>query len=182
VYPYNPWTAAGTLSPSFHVLGELSGGSCFTQLSSPNIYGQTTVANASIADPSNQNAWRCTTAQGSIWDPCFAPPGTSNVSQLACAVTPYDQDDVYLLSLSQPLPSSSTGFEPTGGVWPLELALSNGVDCEVIQGTASVPGGNYGCTSGSASNPNTSSEPWTVSYWSNGATTPVTVAVTTVWE
>jgi hypothetical protein len=165
VRTFSPWTAAGTLGPDFQLLGHLSGGSCFA---------------ASIADGSSENAWRCTTDQG-MYDPCLAPPGKTNVTELACAVTPYLQGGVYLLALTQPLPISSNGFTPTG-TWPLVLVLSNGDQCEVIQGTATQDDFNYGCKSGNASNPSTTSEPWTVRYLPNGAHVSVTMTVTTAWE
>jgi hypothetical protein len=171
---YHPWTAAGTLGPGIQVLGHITGGSCFTG----------SVADASVADPDDENAWRCSADQVGQnvgpTDPCFAPPGKTNVTELACASTP--SSGVYLLTLAQPLKSSSTGFKPTG-VWPWLLVLSNGDQCEIIQGTASAPGYlNYGCNVGTASNPSTTSQPWTVSYLPNGAQTKVTVDVATVWE
>jgi hypothetical protein len=168
---FNPWIAAGSLNSHYRSLGHLSGGSCLVGSKS----------DASIADTSNEYAWRCSTDQG-IYDPCFAPRGEKDVSELACAATPYLRLDVYLLDLSTPLASSSTGFTPNG-VWPLVLLLSNGDQCTVIQGTASPPFNfHYGCAHGTASQPTTAHEPWTVSYLPNGANTPVSVAVTTVWE
>jgi hypothetical protein len=178
VNTYNPWATAGTLNPDFHVVGHLTDGSCFDNLGYKNYLGQTSVADSSIADANNESAWRCTTDQGTQ-DPCFAPPGTSDVTELACALNPYLRDDVYLLAMSQPLPSSSTGDTPMGS-WPMVLELQNGEQCEVIQGTATQ--GNYGCTDGSTSNPSTASEPWTVSYWPAGSHTAVTTAVTAVWQ
>jgi hypothetical protein len=183
VQSYNPWAGPGALSPEFHVIGQLSGGSCTTNLGYVNVYGQSTVIDASIAAPSNAHAFRCTTDEGS-YDPCFAAPATTNVTQLACASTPYLNFDVSLLTLSQPLASSSNGFTPTG-TWPLVLVLANGDQCQVIQGTGNVIDQvalNYGCNSGDATYPDTSSPQWTVSYLPSGATTLVTVAVTNAWE
>jgi hypothetical protein len=65
------------------------------------------------------------------------------------------------------------------------LVLANGDECEVIQGTGSnfgKVGLNYGCNSGMASYPRTTSQPWTVSYLPTGAHALVTITVTTVWE
>jgi hypothetical protein len=184
IQSYNPWTGPGTLSPQFHVVGQLTGGTCTTDLGGTNAEGQSSVVNASIADPSNEQAFRCNADQGIMFDPCFAPPATTNVDQLACASSPYLDSDVYVLTLSQPLASSSTGFTPTG-VWPLVLVLSNGDQCQVIQGTGNVVGQvtfNYGCNSGDATFPNTSTQAWTVTYLPTGATTSMTVEVTTAWE
>jgi hypothetical protein len=168
---FNPWVAEGTLSTGTRVLGHLSGGSCFVG----------TVPWSSIADASNKNAWRCNTDQG-LYDPCFAPPGNTNVTELACARTP--SSGVYLLALSQPLPSSSTGSTPTG-VWPWVLVLANGDQCQVVQGTAPTFGQvglNYGCERGNASPPSTASEPWTVKFLATGAHALTTVTVTSAWE
>jgi hypothetical protein len=168
---FNPWTPERTLYPQFKVLGHLSGGSCFVG----------SMPDASIADPSNEYAWRCNTERG-ILDPCFAPRGKTDVTELACVAAPYLGFGVYLLELSQPLAKSSTGFTPKG-VWPLVLELSNGDQCSVIQGTSSAPFFfNYGCNHGTASEPTTAHEPWTVSYLPNGAHAPVTVPVTSAWE
>jgi hypothetical protein len=168
---FDPWTPERTLYPQFKVLGHISGGSCFVG----------SVPDASIADTSNEYAWRCNTDRG-ILDPCFAPRGKTDVAELACAVAPYLGFGVYLLELSKPLANSSTGFTPKG-VWPLVLELSNGDQCSVIQGTSSAPFFfNYGCNHGTASEPTASHEPWTVSYAPNGATAPVTVTVTEAWQ
>jgi hypothetical protein len=166
---FNPWTPVGTLEPGYTALGHLYGGSCLVG-SKPW---------SSLADPSNEYAWRCDTDRG-IYDPCFAPRGKTDVSELACVITPYLRLGVYLLELSKPLAQSSTGFTPRG-VWPLILILSNGDQCSVIQGTASPPF-YYGCNHGSASEPATAREPWTVSYLPNGANARLTVAVNTAWE
>jgi len=178
VEAFRPWTASGILSPRFHVLGYLFGGSCFVAV------GEKSVANASIADTSNEDAWRCVTPHGGIYDPCFAPPGISNVTKLACAVTPYLRRGVDLLQMAKPLPTSSTGFKPTE-VSPLVLELSNGDRCEVIQGTGLIFRRvvlNYGCDHGYASVLRTVREPWTVSYLPTGVHALVRITVTTVWE
>jgi hypothetical protein len=180
VMTFNPWTEAGRLSPGFTVLGHVSGGSCFTALGSTNSEGQTSEADTSIGDPSNENAWRCISDNG-IYDPCFAPIGKSDVTELACSVSPYLKDDVYLLEINQPIPTNSARAKHTG-LWPLVLVLQNGDQCEVIQGTAIRAGFNYGCNDGNATNPSTASEPWTVTYLPNGSNTSVTMTVTTVWE
>jgi hypothetical protein len=165
VQTFNPWTAADVLSPGFQVLGHLSGGSCFA---------------TSIGDPSNADAWRCNSGNG-IYDPCFAPVGKADVTELACSVSPYLKDDVYLLDINPPVPGDIVRTKPTGE-WPMVLVLQNGDQCEVVQGTAIQAGFNYGCTNGNASNPSTASEPWTVTYLPNGSNTSVTMTVTTVWQ
>jgi hypothetical protein len=154
-----------------------------TNLGYTNVDGQSSVVDASIADPSNEQAFRCSIDQGT-YDPCFAAPATINVLQLACAGNPYLAFNVYVLTLSQPLATSSTGFAPTGE-WPLVLVLSNGDQCQVIQGTANViyqVAFSYGCGDGNASSPNTRAQPWTVSYLPTGTTAAVTVEVSSAWE
>ena len=100
--------------------------------------------------------------------------------QLACATSP--SSGVYLLTLNQPLPKSSTGFKPSS-VWPWILVLSNGDKCAVIQGTAPTLGPlNYGCTNGYATRPDATSEPWTVRYLPNRSHMLLTLSVTSVWE
>ena len=99
-------------------------------------------------------------------------------------MSPYLQFGVELLELSQPLPDSSTGFTPTG-VWPLVMVLSNGDQCEVIQGTGQSFGKSalsYACNGGYASSPLTTSGAWSISYLANGAESLITLAVTTAWE
>jgi hypothetical protein len=181
VKTFSPWTVAGTLSPGIQVLRRLSGGSCFALGTNPDVL---------IADGNNENAWRCTNAQGMIYDPCFAPPEASNVTEVACAATPVSGvaatpiSGIDLLDMSKPLLSSSTGFK-SSSVQPWILVLSNGDQCEVIQGTASNLGNvflYYGCTNGTTSDPSTASKPWTVSYLPTGGHALVTVTVTIAWE
>jgi hypothetical protein len=67
----------------------------------------------------------------------------------------------------------------------LVLVLSNGAQCEVIQGTAPTFGKiglSYWCNGGDASPPLTASGAWSVSYLPNGAESLITLAVTTAWE
>ena len=161
---YRPWASPGRLNPGFKVVGTLSSTSCFS---------------GSIADPNNQDAWRC---EG-LYDPCFAPRDETNVSELACAVLPYLDDKVELLTLSRPLAKSSNGFKPTG-VLPLVMVLSNGAQCSVIQGTATYPSYNYGCSLGPSSYatpPDTTVQPWTVKWIDKGANSAVTASVLTAW-
>lgn len=169
---YNPWSTDGRLSPRFEVVGHLVDGYCPT---------------ASIADPSNQNAWRCYPKSEPFFDPCFAPPGAADISELACAIAPYLDHQVLLLKVSHPLAKASTGIKPRREQ-PLLLILSNGAQCTIspTQGTQTNRGYDYVCNLGPksahyASTPDTAAEPWTVRYAVNGTSAPVTIAVTAAW-
>jgi len=105
VRKFHPWTASGTPGPDVYVSGRLS--SATPASPEPGTPPPDLSCGPSIADPGNQNAWRCLTTAG-IYDPCFAPPGRVNVRELLCGRDPWS--DFLLLSLSPPLPSSSTGF------------------------------------------------------------------------
>ena len=56
---------------------------------------------ASNFELGSQFAWRCNTTGGGFYDPCFAPPGQSNVTTVACTYSPWSPVD--LMTLSQPL-------------------------------------------------------------------------------
>jgi hypothetical protein len=136
------------------------------------------------ADSADQNAWRCFSGNG-VYDPCFAPPQVSDVTQVACFETPLSGVD--MMTLTTPLSYASTGVTGnTGSIappWFMELA--NGDQCGLITGAVSGAGGvtlPYGCQSGSASTPNTTTEPWTVKYLPNGSHVISYVAVTTAWN
>jgi serine/threonine protein kinase len=163
------WTAGGVLAPGIHVSANLTGGSC---------------REGSVADGADRNAWRCMSDSG-IHDPCFAPAEESNVTQVACAQSP--SSGVEMLTLVKSLPYGSTGTTGNTGssLLPWFMQLANGDQCGFITGTASIAGGvvlNYGCQSGGASTPNTSTEPWTVQYLPNNSHVISDVAVTTAWN
>jgi hypothetical protein len=147
---YVPWTAGGSVAPGIALIGTLSGGDCWT---------------TSIADGPNEYAWRCL-AGNDIYDPCFAPPGASNVTQVACARSPFS--GVYLLNLTSPLSQSSSARTAT---YPWYLVLSNGQQCDGFDGAGppTVDGVtlDYVCKDGGASEPNDGTEPWTVQYGPN---------------
>jgi hypothetical protein len=179
VRKFNPWTASGTPGPNVYVSGRLS--SATQQSPQPGAPPPNPCYGPSIADPGNQNAWRCLTTAG-IYDPCFAPPGRAHVRELLCGRDPWSA--FLLLSLSPPLPGSSTGFVPRAA-FPWVLILSNGELCQVIQGTGEVSGRivlNYGCDDGYATGPSMTSEPWTVTYLPTGTNTPASLTVIAAWE
>lgn len=166
---FAPWTSEGVLAPGIQVTATLNDGSCST---------------ASLADGADQNAWRCSSGN-SVYDPCFAPPDESNVTQVACTQSPWSGVDV--LTLVQPLASSSTGTtgDPGPAPVPWYIQLANGDQCGRTTGTASSAGGlslSYACQLGSASSPNTSTEPWTVQYLPNNSQVVSDVAVITAWN
>jgi len=173
---FAPWTTEGALAPGIQVAANLNDGSCST---------------GSLADGANQNAWRCSSGND-VYDPCFAPPDETNITQVACAQSPLSSVD--MLTLVQPLPSSSTGTSSgsTGtsgdaGSTPVPwfMQLANGDTCGRTAGTASSAGSpslSYACQSGVASTLNTSTEPWTVRYLANNSDVPSDVAVSTAWN
>ena len=173
---FAPWTTEGALAPGIQIADNLNDGSCST---------------GSLADGANQNAWRCSSGND-VYDPCFAPPDETNITQVACAQSPLSSVEV--LTLVQPLPSSSTGTSSgstgtsgdagsTPSPWFMQLA--NGDRCERTTGTASSAGSpslSYACQSGVASTLNTSTEPWTVRYLADNSDVPSDVAVNTAWN
>lgn len=166
---FAPWTPGGALAPGIQVVATLNDGSCST---------------GSLADGADQNAWRCSSGNG-IYDPCFAPPDESNVTQVACAQSPWSGVD--LLTLGQPLPSSSTGTTGNTGSTPVPwfMELANGDKCGQTTGAAFSAGGlslSYECQSGRASAPSTSTEPWTVQYLANDSHVISEVIVVTAWN
>jgi hypothetical protein len=138
-----------------------------------------------MADVADNNAWRCFSGSG-VYDPCFAPPEASNVTQLACAASPFS--DVMLMTLSKPLPSSfngNTGNTGSSQSSPWFMQLANGDQCGLTTGTVQSAGGValvYGCRSGVASSPNTSTQPWTAQYLPNNSHVISDVAITTAWS
>jgi hypothetical protein len=168
VETFDPWTAAGTLPPGIKVLSRYSGGRCTTR---------------SSFDAGNQYAWRCFLASGAFYDPCFAPAAQSGVTQVACSDSPWS--GAVIITLAKPLAHSSWGTpRPSAAAYPWAMALANGRECGLIEGTAPTRGGvtfSFGCTDGSASFPNTGTEPWTVDYTANTSGPVAPVAVTTVF-
>jgi hypothetical protein len=176
---FNPWTASNRPGPDVYVSGTLS--SATPARLEPGAPPPNPCYAPSIADPDNQNAWRCLTTAG-IYDPCFAPPGRTHVRELLCGRDPWS--DFLLLSLSPPLPRSSTGFVPRPA-FPWVLILSNGELCQVIQGTGELLDHlvlSYGCDDGYATEPGTTAEPWTVTYLPAGSKAPVSLTVIAAWE
>ncbi len=166
---FAPWTTGGGLAPGIQVAANLNDGSCSA---------------GSLADGANQNAWRCSSGNG-VYDPCFAPPDATNVTQVACAPSPWSSVD--MLTLVQPLPSSSTGISGSTGSTPVPwfMQLANGDTCGRTTETASTAGSpnlSYGCQSGVASTLNTSTEPWTIKYLPSNSDVSSDVAVSTAWN
>jgi len=168
VETFDPWTAAGTLPPGIKVLSRYSGGRCTMR---------------SSFDPGNQYAWRCFLASGTFYDPCFAPAAQSGVTQVACSDSPWS--GAVIITLAKPLAHSSWGTPgPSAAAYPWAMALANGRECGLIEGTAPMRDGvtfYFGCTDGYASFPNTGTEPWTVDYTANTSGPVAPIAVTTAF-
>jgi hypothetical protein len=172
---FAPWTEGDKLSPGIKVTGHLTDGSCWT---------------SSIADSADNAAWRCMSpgvfdgrSVSEIHDPCFAPPDEGNVTEVACAESPWS--GVELLKLTKPLSFSASGTPNTGTSLPWVMQLANGDSCGLITGAAGGTAGmtlNYGCRSGNASTPDMSTEPWTVEYLPNGSHVISEVDVVTAWH
>jgi hypothetical protein len=168
VQVFEPWTPAGTLSPSVHVTQRLSGTSCTMR---------------SAFDVGNPHAWRCFQASGAFYDPCFAPAGRSNITMVACADSPWS--GVAVITLSQPLARASWGTpNPAAAGHPWATFLANGQQCGLIEGTGQFVDSialNFACGSGYASYPNTNTQPWTVSYAASRTSAVSAVRVTKAW-
>jgi hypothetical protein len=168
VVDFNPWSEAGTLSSSLRLNSPVSAGSC-TQ--------------SSAFDVGNPDAWRCTAPSGGFLDPCFAPPGRTGVTQVACGESPWSAYTV--LSLSTPLANSSWGTPADNQSYPWAMVLANGQHCGLIDGTGAEIDGesfNFACTVGFASYPKTVTQPWTASYAAASSGPSTTVRVTTAWS
>jgi hypothetical protein len=165
---FDPWTAAGTLSPGISVVRQVSGAGCTM---------------SSAFDRGDQYAWRCAAPGGGFYDPCFAPAGRSGVTRLACMETPWSGATV--ISLARPLARSSRGAAaPSAAGHPWAMVLANGQRCGLIEGTAPLADGSvlsFGCPGGGATFPRTATEPWTVSYAATGSGSLAPVAVPAAW-
>jgi hypothetical protein len=167
VETFNPWTAAGKLVAGIKVAERVPASGC---------------AFASSHDIGNGDAWRCFLSSGAFYDPCFAPPGRSHVTKVACMVDPWTGKAV-ILTLAKPLAHSSWGTPRAATAkYPWAMELSNGQRCGVIGGTSEVVDGiglYYACPRGFASDPSTGTRPWTVRYEATGSGKLTTVAVAT---
>jgi hypothetical protein len=165
VQTFNPWTATGKLAPGIKVSQRVKASSCTF---------------ASSFDIGNRDAWRCFLASGGFYDPCFAPPGSSHVTQVACIVNPWAGKAV-ILTLAKPLAHSSWGTpRASAAKFPWAMVLANGQRCGVIGGTSQVVDGvglYYACPRGFASDPSTGTGHWTVKYQVLGSSKLTTVAV-----
>jgi hypothetical protein len=165
---FDPWTAAGTLSPGISVVRQVPGTGCTM---------------SSAFDQGNQYAWRCSQASGGFYDPCFAPPGRSGVTRLACMDTPWS--GATIISLARPLARSSRGpVAPSAAGHPWAMVLANGQQCGLIEGTAPLVDGsilNFGCPAGGAAFPRTGTAPWSVNFAATGSGSLTAVAVPTAW-
>lgn len=168
IQTYNPWTAAGTLSSGVEVKEHLAGTGC---------------DGASVFDGENRYAWECQLPSGgAFYYPCFAPPGETNVTQVACASSPWS--GVTVIDLVQPLAQSSWGTPTPKPSFPWAMVLANGQDCGLIYGTGSEVDGvefNYGCTAGYTAYPSTSMNQFTAQYVPSSSGPVISVAVTTEW-
>lgn len=171
---FNPWTAAGTLSPGITVAGHVSGTGC----AMGSFFG------------GGKYAWRCSQPGGGFIDPCFAPPARSGVTQVACMDSPWS--GATIMTLAKPLAHSSWGTpRPSAGRYAWAMVLADGQRCGLIEGTAPVIddiGLYFGCTGGYASEPSAGTgpragtEPWTVNCAAIGAHSLTKLAVATAWE
>lgn len=123
-------------------------------------------------------------AGNGILDPCFAPPGAVNVTEVACASSPTSA--VVLLELATPLHSASTSSGSSSTVLPWVEDLADGETCTLDQGTGTVVNGtvmDYACSGGSAATfPDTTTEPWTVQLAPADGAQQTTQQVTTAWQ
>lgn len=99
------------------------------------------------------DAWRCTTDDNSIHDPCFevANPEGGDESIVVCGADPVTGERGFVLELTEPLPAPDPGN--LSNAWLVQL--SDGTICGLLTGT--VPGVDgqvapYGCADQARSN------------------------------
>lgn len=93
-----------------------------------------------------EDAWRCTTTDNLIYDPCFLVE-----DQVVCGADPISGEAGFVLELTEALPEPETNVEPQ----PWLVQLADGTYCGLLTGT--VPGlgdgvAPYGCTDEAHSN------------------------------
>lgn len=133
------------------------------------------------------DAWRCTTADNQIHDPCFQ---VDNKPTIVCDADPVTGATGFVLELTEPLPAVEAGL--TGEAWMIRL--EGGAVCGLMTGT--IPGGAnwtapYGCQDQTylldqfdTANPVWLAQQVTVEMGDNGpiTKTQVTAPVATVWK
>jgi hypothetical protein len=98
------------------------------------------------------DAWRCTTDDNQIHDPCFETiDAQTNVQALVCGADPITGERGFVLELTEPLPT----FDPGELSQPWIVQLGDGTICSLLTGT--VPGvgdqiAPYGCADEARSN------------------------------
>ena len=92
------------------------------------------------------DAWRCQSSQGQVYEPCFAKP---NASEAYCFKTPWD-NDITIMSLASKLAPNPQPPLDISTSWPWGVLLTNGQKCIAQPGDE---GGNmpvhYQCQDGS---------------------------------
>lgn len=133
------------------------------------------------------DAWRCTTEDNQIHDPCFQVDDTPTI---VCDADPVTGAEGFVLELTEPLPAVDTGS--TSEAWMIQLEA--GTVCGLMTGT--IPGGAdwlapYGCQDQSylldqfdTANPVWLAQQVTVEVGDSGPVTQtqVTAPVATVWK
>jgi hypothetical protein len=158
---FSPYAATGTLAVP--VADQLSG-SCWT---------------GSIAVP-KAGVYRCL-VDNTIYDPCFAPPGETTPTTVACVPDPWSSAHVVTLTEPLPAPRSTSAADN-----PWALLLANAAHCVAATGTVPVVAGvplNYLCGAGMAAGL-ISRDParMEVKYGSESGGTLTPVAVATAWR
>ena len=114
--------------------------------------GSCWVTSLSVERP---NAWRCN-VENRIYDPCFeriSLQENRSKAKVICNATPSDEQNSFILDLTEPLPSRKSDTSILGEVTPESvwyLELENGSFCNLNTGaTTSVFGNrlNYACSS-----------------------------------
>jgi hypothetical protein len=138
----------------------------------------------SIASPNRPDAWRCSTPDGLILDPCLENPFQPGTRELACAWSPWDRRLVVIRARQLPEKYRNDGtLREKARPWALELA--NGAKCLLITGTALISAGvrwGYGCGNGYASDEiDRSGRLWKVFFWSTGRVSAERATVVVAW-
>lgn len=139
IVQYDPWSATGALAGNLSVAATADG-SCFA-------------ASLTLGAP---NAFRCMTAHGKKYDPCFVSP--THKTEVACVAAPWSTS-VEILHLSAGLPPPNP-VPANPETYPWALTLANGEHCLATTGSIRVVAGvdlSYACISSGGAIPTVSS-------------------------
>lgn len=130
------------------------------------------------------DALRCYTRSDGPFDPCFP---TDTDQQAICISDPWSKSVVLVLTHGLPITHSLQQEKTLKERRPWALELANGKRCAAVDGATGTIAGlriDYFCgdaEDGIVGSPDSSGEPWTVSYVSGGLQETSEVDVVTAW-